>query len=145
MLNCLQRVIEIDAFAGRGGGSREQARVHGHDMGLAHYLGRLPIDAITIIHKEYSPQASFNLYILKDLSKVLCVASMAQSTKCIILVKRSLALDVFGCGFRGKVLARIGIAKSLGKEDPDEIATSLLESSLPDNKRRRLNIVRKLL
>ena len=131
-------MIEIDAFSRRGGGSREQARVHGHDAALAHYLGRLPVDA-------YSPQASFNLYILKALSKVLCVASMAQSTKCIILVKRSLALDVFGCGFRGKVLARIGIAKSLGKEDPDEIATSLLESSLPDNKRRRLNIVRKLL
>ena len=37
LLNCLQRVVEIDTFAGRGGGSREQTGLHGHDATLAHY------------------------------------------------------------------------------------------------------------
>lgn len=141
----MQRVVEIDAFAGRGGGSRDQANLHGHDATLAHFLGLLPIDAVTIIHRDYSPQASYNLFFLKALSKVLCVASLAQSTKCILLIKKSLALDVFGFGFRGKLLARIGIARSIGMKDPNEIAQSLLEHSLPDNKKRKLNIVRKLL
>lgn len=110
MLNCLHKVVEIDAFAGRGGGSREQAGIHGHDAALAHYLGCLPMDAIAIIHRDYSPHALFNLYFLKALSKVLCVASMAHTTKCIILVKKALALNIFGCGFSGKLLACIGIA-----------------------------------
>lgn len=144
-MNCLQRVVEIDTFAGRGGGSREQAGLHGHNAALVHYLGLLPMDDIAIIHRDYSPQSLYNIYFLKSLSKVLCVASMAQTTICIILVKKSLTLDVFGCGFRGKILAHIGIAKSLGKENPQEIAQSLLEYTIPDNKRRRLNLVRRLL
>ena len=138
-------MIEIDTFAGRGGGSREHSGLHGHDAALVHYLGRLPMDAIAIVHRDYSTQSLYNIYFLKALSKVLCVASMANTTRCIILLKKSLAIDIFGCGFRGKLLARIGIAKSLGKEDPQEIAQSLLEYTIPDNKRRRLNLVRKLL
>ena len=103
------------------------------------------MDAIAIVHRDYNTQSLYNIYFLNALSKVLCVASMANTTRCIILLKKSLAIDIFGCGFRGKLLARIGIAKSLGKEDPQEIAKSLLEYTIPDNKRRRLNLVRKLL
>lgn len=115
-------MVKIDHFSRRGGGILEQAGLHGHDATFVHYLGHLPMDAIAIIHRDYNTQSLYNIYFLKALSQVLCVASMVNTTRCIILIKKSLAIDIFGCGFRGNLLSRIGIAKSLGKEDPQEIA-----------------------
>ena len=75
------------------------------------YLEHLPLKEIVIIKKDYTPNPTFALSTLKAISKQLCVSTLRQIASYFILVRKSLVMEMFGCGFRGKVPSHIGIAK----------------------------------
>lgn len=118
---------------------------YGPNSALAHYVGKFPINDIVIVHKIFSPEPEFTLFALKALSKVMCVATLAHTCNMVVLVKKALALSVFGKGIRGKVLANIAIAEALDVNEPRDIAQAILSGKLPLAKKRRTQkIVKKL-
>ena len=135
-------VLDMDAWATRTGGTKVS---FGPQAALAHYLGKLPTGAVVIIHKDFSPSGHFNVFALKSLSKILCLSTISQTTNGVILVKKSLATAVFSTGFRGKVLAHVGINQALGNRDPSVITQSLLEGELPGAKKRRKIIIKRII
>lgn len=134
--------MEVDEFASRSGGVRTG---FGPQASLAHYIGRIPLGDIIIMHNVFSPQGHFMTWSLKALSKVLCLSTMAQTAHFVILVHRPLATTAFGTGFRGRVLAQIGIHQSIGSTDPEKIAHSVLLGELPNAPERRQEMAKKIL
>lgn len=125
----------------RGG----ERKVFGPQAALAHYIDKLPLGDICIIHKDFSPVGHFALWVLKAASKLLCLATIPHPVHVIFLVKKSLAMATFGSGFGGKVLDRVAINQALGVEDPLAIAASVLTSILPNAKARHKEVVKRLL
>ena len=132
----------MDVWASRKG---EERKVFGPQAALANYIGKLPTGDICIIHKDFSPDGHFALWVLKAMSKLLCLSTIPQTVHVIFLVKKSLAIATFGTGWRGKVLARVAINQALGVEDPQAIAASVLTSILPNAEGRRNKFVQRLL
>lgn len=138
----LQDFIEMDDWAGRGGGKRA---MYGPNSALAHYVGKLPINDVVCLHKTFSPEADFTLFAMKALSKVMCVATIAHTANVVYFVKKTLALSIFGSGIRGKVLTSIAIGEALGEDNPKDIAERILMGELPLAKKRRTQkIVKRL-
>lgn len=131
----------MDSYAMHGG---EMCPSTGTYLALAHYIGYIPTDDFVIIHKELTPHASFPIFVLRCLSKQLCVALIGQSVSFIILVKKSLVMTTFGIGYQRKVLAHIGIAESIGLDSPCEIANAILTGQLPIAKKRRTSLVKRI-
>ncbi len=119
----MQDVLEIDEFAGQRTG--DNCESFGPQASISYYLGKLPLGDVAILHRDFSPQGHFMTWSLKALSKILCLSTIAQTTHFVILVRKSLAVTAFGMGFRGRVLANIGIHSSVGSTDPVAIAQSV--------------------
>ena len=135
-------VLDMDAWAVRTGGQR---KAFGPQAALAHDLGKLPPGDVCIVHKDYSPFGHYDVFALKALSKVLCLSTISQSANAVILVKQTLAMSVFSTGFRGKVLAHVGINQGLGQTDPAVITENLLQGQLPESKKRKKMLVKRLM
>ena len=93
-------MIDIDDFA-----SRQKGRAGtGKDSSIGHYIGRIPIGNIAIVHATFTPDGRTQLTILKALSRVLCASTITANAHKIILVKKELVRHVFGTRLRGRVL-----------------------------------------
>ena len=117
--------MEIDAWAQRSGGKR---KAFGQGATLANYIGTLPVGEVVIVHADYSPNGHYNLFVLRALSKVLCLSTPANM---VVLVKKSFASSVFGVNFRGCVLAHVAMNQAMGVSDSLQITTTLLNREPP--------------
>ena len=135
-------VLEMDTWAMREGG---KCKAFGPKAALAHYIGQLPKNDITIIHREFSPFGAYGIFGLRAMSKVLSLFTIGITVTDIILVNKALATSTFSSGFRGKVLAQIGICQAVGHNEPKEITRCLLHGELPDAKKRKIDLIQKIL
>ena len=135
-------VVEMDAWAMREGGKR---KAFGPKAALAHYISQLPKNDISIVHKEFSPSGSYGIFALRAMSKVLALSTIGNTVTDIILVNKALATNTFSSGFRGKVLAQIGICQAVGHNEPEEITRCLLHGELPEAKKRKIDLIEKIL
>ena len=137
----MQNVVEMDEWAQRTG---EIRIAFGPNSALAHYLGKLPVEDFAIFHSQFFPAPTFNILVLKALSRRLCTSTIASTSNFIILVKKQLALSTFGSRFRGRVLTHTTIGESVGSSHPQDIASRILSDELPLAKKCRTSIVRRL-
>lgn len=82
---CLQNAIQIDAFATRKDGVREQTS--GPDSSLWYYLRCFNAQVLWVVHLEYDEEAIGELAVCKALSASLCDESLAQNVNKCILVR----------------------------------------------------------
>ena len=54
-------------------------------------------------------------------------------------------MSVSSTGFCGKVLAHVGINQGLGESDPAVITQNLLEGQLPESKKRKKILVKRIM
>ena len=128
----------MDKWAIREGGQR---RSFGPNATLSHYIGKLPAKEIAIFDKDFSANGQLKVFALRYFSKILCHSTIGITVNTIILVKKTLSINTFSSGFRGKVLAHVGICNAIGENDPAEITKSLLS---PKAKKRKLDMVEKI-
>ena len=89
----------------------------------------------------FPQNGQFKVFALRALSKILCLSTIGI-TVTIILIKKALAINTFSSGFRGKVLAHVGICNAkmihLRSQSP-----YCLES-YPQAKKRKVDMVEKI-
>lgn len=83
------------------------------NLGLAHYFDKFSNNYIIVMHKVCSFHAKFPIFILKDLSKVICCASLVQITYLVVFEKKMLVLGAFEEGIQGKMLTKISLREDL--------------------------------
>ena len=131
----------MDKWNLREGGER---RSFGPNAALSHYIGKLHVENVAIFDKYFFPNGHFKVFALRTLSKLLCLSTIGNTVSSIILVKKALAINTFSSGFRGKVLAHLGICNAIGESDPAEITKSVLSGELPQAKKRKVDMLEKI-
>ena len=134
--------MELDEHAGGGGDGQRQA--FGWQSSLAHYLGKLPQDGFAIIHKDYSPCGAFSVTLLKAMSRILCLSTIAQASQVVYLVNKSLANAAFATHIRGRILCNVALSQALGLDNIHQIAWDVLHKELPSAEKRQEKITRRI-
>lgn len=132
----LQRTLDLDAFAGRTGGKR--GRSIGRDSSLGHYIGKIPMGVVLVIHSSFSERANDKLIVCKALSKFICTSSITRNADKVILVRKSSVFNAFGYKLRGRVMSSIGIAKAVDEENVNELVESVQTGLLSSKRRRKM-------
>ena len=120
----LQLYVEIDDFLGRRGGFRKKRGATNLDSSLENYIKVLPKSRMHIIHAKYSNDAYLKILTFKTLSKFLGGHQIRNSVNRIILVEKSMAIDIFGFApghpscRAGYFLSYTAYALALGIENP---------------------------
>ena len=131
---CLQSAIQIDAFATRKGGIREQSS--GRDSSLWHYLPCFNAQVLRVVHLEYDEEAIGELAVCKALSTSLCDEPLAQNANKCILVSREAAVYTFAGKFEGHVLSRCALSLSRGVEEHKSIVDTIGQEVVLDDARK---------
>ena len=120
----LQLYVEIDDFLGRRGGFRKKRGATNLDSSLENYIKVLPKSRMHIIHAKYSNDVYLKILTFKTLSKFLGGYQIRNSVNRIILVEKSMAVDIFGFSpghpscRAGYFLSYTAYALALGIENP---------------------------
>ena len=93
----LQLYVEIDDFLGRRDGFWKKRGAINLDSSLENYIKILPKSRMHIIHAKYSNDVYLKILTFKTLSKFLGGGyQIRNSVNRIILVEKSMAVDIFG-------------------------------------------------
>ena len=93
----------------------------GPNLAFAHYQCKLPIRYYIFFHSQFSLSIMLYLLALKELSRCLCVSTIAQMVNFVVLVNKSFSMVAFGSGIRGQVLTYTMLIKSEGNVEPLDI------------------------
>lgn len=122
--------MEIDSFAMRSGGSREDRTARRPDASLAYYIGQFPDNYIFCFSNEYSPDGPTELVKCKALSKHLADAPLPQTAPKAYCVRRSAILQDFCPGFESRLLLASTVGPYEEHADAAKLASELLKPTI---------------